>query len=132
MEGRISINKITDCGSGKSHMQIIVEDESSSIQFLTVKMSLLDFAQAITGLNCVPIKFALRGIDRVGMKLEVKSENICIPHSATNSLIRQYIQAYEVDGWIGEDSDAKNHHNLVRGDWKPETSAYRVSFHRYV
>ncbi|GAF90109.1 unnamed protein product, partial [marine sediment metagenome] len=58
MKGKITIGKVTCCETPEEdYISIRVEDEISSIEFVEVKMSLLDFAKVITGQGYVPMEF---------------------------------------------------------------------------
>lgn len=139
MKGKISISKVTVTGlevkpGDEDYICIEVEDTASSISFLKVQINLLNFAKAITGLSNVPITFDLRGIENIGKSLEVKTERVFITskesYDATDEEIRLGIQKYEGGGWIGRDSDARNHHNWAgtgHGGYY-----VRINYHRYV
>jgi len=138
MKGRISISKVHVSGEDivipgeKDYISIEIEDELSSIRFLSLKMSLLNFANAITGQGYLPVDFKLGGLKNVGKKLEVKTLEVHIPKKnpkrafLSDEDIRQAIKISEVDGWKGRDKDAKNHHNYLPGD------NYKINFHRWI
>jgi len=136
MKGNISIAKVTCLGiPEKDHISIRIEDELSAIEFVEVKISLLDFAKAITGQGCIPVEYELNGIERVGMKYESKTIEVCIPSAAhsyglTDTDIDTSVHAYEIDGWVGNRDDCKNHHNLVKTAMTHQV--YRVRYWRWV
>jgi len=135
MKGRISINKVTCQAPEKDYVIIELEDELSSVEFVQARMSLETFGRALFGLSSLPVEFELRGLDKVGKKLENKIEEVFIPCEtelyATDKEIRQAIKKYEVDGWIGRDENAKNHHNWV-GYRGIDGYTARVIFRRWV
>lgn len=141
MKGKISISKVTIL-SGKreeDYMSITIEDKSSGVQFLEIKMDLLDFAQALTGLGCMPIEFELRGLENVGKKFEHKTIEVTIPRdqitlTVEDKSINKAVGGYEVDGWMGSKEDCKNHHNFVKTFRSNGIDfwVYRVHFWRYI
>lgn len=135
MKGRITISKVHNCSTREDTIHISIEDELSSIEFVRAEMSLEDFAKAITGQGLMPVEFELRGLKNVGKRLETKTELVYISSSpeevsSSDQAIREAISEYETDGWIGRDSDAKNHHNWVRDVDKRQV--YRIHFCRWV
>ena len=120
MKGKLSIGKVTCCGSPEEdYIRIEIEDEISSIQFVTVKADLETFTRALFGLGNVPIEFELRGAERVGKKYEHKIVQVSIPNapdgiSLLDKDIDQAVGYYEVDGWTGRREDCKNHHRHIR------------------
>lgn len=136
MKGKLSIGKVTCCGSPEEdYISIGIEDTISSIQFVSVKVDLVTFTKALFGLGNVPIEFELRGAERVGMKYEHKTENVAIPHapleiSLKDSDIAEAVGCHEVDGWIGDRDDCKNHHRHIRSE--KTYQVYEVHYHRWV
>ena len=136
MKGKISIGKVTCCGSPEGdYISIEVEDELSSINFLKVKMDLESFAKALMGLGNVPVEFELRGLDRVGKKHEYTTEQVYIPYAPSgvgfsDDLIDKAVSKWETDGWVGSRRDCKNHHNWVEN--RDNGSVYNVHFSRWV
>lgn len=133
LKGKISISKVYVCGkiAQDSYISIEIEDELSSVRVIQANLSLKDFANAITGLSNLPCEFELGGIENIGKQLEVKTEEVVISESAFyDQAIREGVRKYEVDGWIGRDKDAKNHHNWVRNCSRG--AIYKISYHRWV
>lgn len=139
---KISIGQLTissvHCNNEKDYIRIQIEDKSSSMIFLEAEIDFKSFAKCITGSACMPIKFGLRGIERVGKKHEVKSLEIVFPvelwyaqKEEQDRLITATIKPYEVDDWAGHTQDVKNHHNYIRKTENGEP-IYRVSFYRWV
>lgn len=133
LPGKVSIMKST--GHAGTAVVIEVQDESSGVQFLRLRLSIADFAEAVmTGLSHRPCEMELRGLDVVGMVCEHKSVEIAFPYVTGESRAMQAQRAaetvaeYEVDGWRGWPDDLLNRHNLVKG----AVDRYRVRFHRYV
>lgn len=132
-EGRISIAKLTS-NTEPNYMLIQIEDESSGIEFVEVKLSLENFAQAITGLGHVPCKFKTRGLEKIGLIREHKVEEVYInfhTHPTQKASAKSAITNFETDGWKGWIEDAFNHHNFVREHAK-DIDVYRINFDRWV
>jgi len=127
LPGRISISR-TSSNREDDYISISIVDESSHVQFVDVKMSLLDFANAITGVAFNSCDFELRHPELVGMKREHKSELLpCSKFGDTVEDLQKILDPFEVDGWFGSLYDLTNHHNRSRfGD------QVRVGFIRYV
>jgi len=121
----------TSSNREEDYMTIEINDEVSGIRIATVKMSLLEFANTMTrlpGLGTVEV-----AIDApIGFKKETKNVHVDVgpPHKTTKTSIRTVVKKHEIEGWIGNDSDAQNHHRQVSDRSKLNT--YSVSYHRYV
>ena len=128
MRGEISIGKVTS--GGHKWINITVTDDKSGCQFLDLKMSLIAFAEAMTGSSDQDCEFELR-TQNVGKRYEHKTMKILFPHGQSDSKDRDNkaklaVHPYEIDGWMGDWKDLLNHHNWRKGD------IYVVRFHRYV
>lgn len=134
LKGKISIGKVS-CSDQDDYMRIQITDDSSSIQVIEIEMSLLTFAMAITGSGYLDVDYKLSKTDNLGKKLEVKHAEITLGENddwveVDDQAIRKAIAKFEVDGWMGCDSDAKNWHNHVARVGAP-ANTFRISFHRY-
>ena len=132
LKGAITISR-THRGDGKDSIRIEIVDGSSRVHFLVGEMSLSDFASAITGLGYQPIDLEVRGLDKLGMKREHKSERIAwtgfrVRDAFTIELAKATIAPYEIDGWRGQYDDLFNSHKRIVGS----NDLYSVGFHRYV
>lgn len=110
----------------KRCVTIEVTDKISGAQFVEVKLSLAEFADAVFGRGYVPCEFNLRGVDKVGMKAENKEE--FVPISREDDRKENYSKAlkpFEVDGWHARSGDMGNGH-------RREGDGYRVVFFRHV
>lgn len=134
MKGALTISRWTN-GKGESGISINFIDDSSGVNFLTAKVSLEDFAEAVTGLGHVPCTFELHS-DNVGKRSEhktelvpaVKSLNYAVTPKWKKAMIDQ-MKVFEVDGWKGRESDLWNRHNYVSnvvGEFQS------VTFNRFV
>lgn len=120
---RVSSNREND------YMCIQIDDQASGVRISDVKLSFEQFGVALSGL--VAIGEIEIGIDLpLGMTKEQKTEKVKVPHMADAEARRKAVAKFEVDGWIGNDSDAGNHHRVAERGKKYDT--YVVSYHRYV
>lgn len=71
LEGSITISRPSS--DGRKYIQIEIKDEGSRIKFVTVKVKLSDFAEALTGLSYMPCRFNTRGLDIIGKVKEAKT-----------------------------------------------------------
>lgn len=119
-------------GDGPDYAEIKVYDESSSTGFVTVRVALEQFAEALFGLSNVECEFDLRAA-RVGKIREHKTEIVPLDgkgYYAYGSAERKQVAAaalapFEVDGWKGHVDDLFNQHRHT-------PNGYRVTFVRYV
>lgn len=139
MNGKITIGKVTCCGEPQNnYVSITIEDELSSIEFVTVKMDTKSFGEALLGLGHVPVEFELRGTNKIGKKLEHKTIEVMITHkgelSPREGDIDIAVSKHEVDGWYGNRDDCKNFHKLIRGEGGEGSgySVWTVHYHRWV
>ena len=80
-------------GDGQKYIRIEVKDESSRTRFLTLKIGLEDFSEAITGLSGIKCTGEVMGLENVGKTKEVKHHREMIP-SWVNPYNRSEQQAY--------------------------------------
>lgn len=130
MKGSLTISRPR--GGSTERVEIAVRDEMSGSEFVTVRISPADFAEALFGLAYVPCEFFHRP-ERVGLQYQHKEEFVPFADNrfyAHGSEDRQRIAAvafkpFEVDGWQGRVDDLFNPHR--RGQ-----KGARVVFTRYV
>lgn len=116
---------------GPPYIELSINDDLSGSQFVTVRVSLAEFAEALTGPGHVECEFDFRP-DLVGLRRETKDEWIAgdpLPY-AREGLPRENLAAprlapFEVDGWKGRVDDLFNHYRRNR-------EGARVTFVRYV
>lgn len=138
-EGEISINRVQVIGghpATNDYISIRVEDRLSGTLFLEIEMDLESFSKVITG-RTVEVKFGVHKLERLGKKREYKHEVINFQRTYDTKLrqtiIEEVIREKEVDGWIGNRSDASNHHNRVHSkDMDSDHEAYNIGFVRWV
>lgn len=118
IKGQLTISRPTS-SSGAEWIEIEFNDEDAGIRFAKFRVSLTNFAKALTGLGYVPGEIELRGLDRVGMKSENKTEHIpCEPPYGDKkklAVLKEKVKALEVDGWVSRHGDIENHHCYTRG-----------------
>jgi hypothetical protein len=128
-EGRLTISRVSG-GRRKDEIHIELLDYISGVVFVTALVPLEGFARALTAQGYVPCELEFRGLDRIGMKAENKTEVLTCNHRRTSREYKDEIEAaicaLEVDGWKGDRNDAKNHHRWVG------KNGVSVTFHRHV
>ena len=143
LEGTISINRVI-CNDREDYVQVQLKDKYSGIIFVIAEVGIREFADALFGRGCIPTKYKLCGIEKVGTRLETKTLQVevvkissCIDGltaedrgQTAEDLIDQAICPYEIDGWQGRRRDCKNFHNLVSSSGTKDM--YNVSFYRWV
>lgn len=128
LTGRITISRT----SGNREMIVIgITDWDSMAKFVEAEMTLEDFARCVTGHHS-PCELEVRQLEQVGKEIQSKTEYVLLSPQATPASIRLAVQAYEVDGWIGNDSDAKNHHHYIPTKNRDDKHCYAVGYRRWV
>jgi len=79
-----------------------ISDEKSSIEFVDLKISLSDFALAITGLSSISAQGEVRGLERIGKERVYESRSINCPIKSYNKeILREWLEKNaQEDGWI--------------------------------
>ena len=119
-------------------MCIRIEDDSSRVHFLEAQLGVEDFMLALAGRGYLDCEFDLRGVENVGRVLETKQEFVFVEDGDYDLLeyrARIAIAPFEVDGWVGCDQDAMNHHrqnNKLSWPEGKEGQWYAVIFQRHV
>ncbi|RTL00151.1 MAG: hypothetical protein EKK57_07840 [Proteobacteria bacterium] len=72
MNGKIRISKVTDSTKDEDFIRITLQDTTSKIQFLTVDVSLDDFARALFGIENTPCELTFNNLKAIGKTKEVK------------------------------------------------------------
>jgi hypothetical protein len=124
-------------------IHITLEDASSGVIAIEVRMALADFASALTGSGCCDCEYTVYdNRDIFGKKIETKAETIFIPDLPYGNthldkrmeLIRAAIRPYETEGWQGRDSDGENHHCWTAEPTPGGAKGHmtKISFRRFV
>lgn len=139
MNGKISIHRWTGNQEGRTEgWTIALTDEDTGIQVFEVDLDMLEFSQAIGGLSQRPCTYTTRGLEYIGKKREVKTEEVYVPWNGTYKRDLQVEQAkvacapFEIDGWKARYEDALNGNKIVRGSSGKDGAMYSVTFTRYV
>jgi hypothetical protein len=119
--------------NSSDEVSIELTDRDSGTRFFRGVMTLEDFARAITGQSEVSIAGAdLRGLDRLGMMMEVKTEKVDVPKNYAAYSSPDFAQdhaawcaPFEVDGWQ-PDIDVRFNHHRSTG------KTYLTHFRRWV
>jgi hypothetical protein len=69
IKGELSIVR-PSCSDGKKYIRIMVGDVEARVQFLDIEIALDDFAECLTGLSLVKCDIDVRGLDKVGKRIE--------------------------------------------------------------
>lgn len=97
LKGNVTISK-TYSGDGQ-HMEIRIQDENSRAIFVIAKMSMEEFAHAITGLADRPVNMKVRGLENVGKMKEQKELVFPISSYAAHNEAEEKCQQYTDEGW---------------------------------
>ena len=108
--GFISITS-TDKGGEEPCVHLRVLDAVSGQAAADTFISMKDLALALTGQARIPCTLSIG--ERVGLTRETKFEALVFSgkDAPSNDQMEQAIKQYEIDGWQGNRTDAKNHHN---------------------
>lgn len=130
LKGGLSISRPSG-NIGPDYIEIRVVDELSGSQFVSVRVPLAGFAEAVTGRGHVDCEFDFRP-ELVGLKREHKEEFVPYDdlsyyarHGDRDEVAAEAFAPFEIDGWKGRADDLFNHHR--RGK-----DGSRVTFIRYV
>lgn len=131
VDGRLHIARVTS-NTGPDEIRIELTDDKAAVKFAVAKLSLEDFARAVTMLN-VDCHIEVRGLHRVGKVMEHKTVAVQIPPEARASYSGQWhaamleaVEPYEVDGWKHDDYDIRTCNGHRR-----HGNSYDVTFRRW-
>jgi len=143
--GKLSVGRVTtnvQRPDGRyDYISISLDCGTSSSRVVEIEMSTEEFAACLMGQGWSDCQFRWWPGAPVGKFVETKRVEVSIPWfgpiEGTRSLLREKavraaIEVHEVDGWMGDDKDASNHHCFVSGAEDRGFDIYRVRFHRYV
>lgn len=77
LDTKITISK-RESNKGGKYINIAIKDDVSGICFAEVKISLEDFAEALTGLGYVECKTEVRGLHNIGKEKEYERASVFI------------------------------------------------------
>lgn len=130
MKGKCEI-RVSNASGGRleNYMHLSIQDERSRVVFLSVDLSYSEFGEIIAGHGKI-VDVEYRDLDKIGMKAELKHEIVTVPEFGVWNLseeqLKELVKDYEVDGWVADYDDLRNHHRSV-GPTKR-----RVTFRRHV
>lgn len=127
LQGSLSIT--CPRGGDTDYIEIALFDKSSGVEFATARIELASFAEALVGLAHVDCRFDLRA-EMVGKRREHKEEIVpykdgWVDYNERETVAREVLKSYEIDGWRGRADDLFNQHRHGQ-------NGYRVTFVRYV
>lgn len=124
------LGQITIVRSSDDMIRIYIEDCASGCRAIEVSIEFEAFARAVTGMGFVSCMIEQFNVSsNVGLTREVKQENIHPPPytlEQTDADFAKVIAPFEVDGWVGDISTLRNHHN------SQEDGSRRVTFRRWL
>ncbi len=141
LAGKLTISRRNNSHENPFPIAIVLHDELSGREVVTIEVGLKEFAEILTGVARNECRFemvsGLPGV--VGKHREIKTEVVLIPGNAWDdkkprlAATRAALRPLEVDGWEGKAEDAFNSKHRVggptggkEGDW------YQITFVRYV
>ena len=135
MNGCISINKVHVNGAPSAerkndYITISLEDITSTCEFVTLKLSLTNFALALTGQSLIPMEFEVAGLENIGKTFQHKYINLPLIFKASKEQIDLLISKHEIDGWIGERTNYTNYHYWNRDNSEHQT--VKILYHRWI
>ncbi len=130
LRGSLSIGRTS--GRDDNPIRIELIDEDAACTVVQIRMSLLEFAECITGKGHCDCVFEFNDSGVVGKQAQSKSELVPIPSYPRDKgdWEKKALAPFEVDGWKARESDISNHHC-----WSREKSGQeyqRVVFFRHV
>jgi len=136
LKGEIHIGRVTS-NVEDDFITVELKDSNSSTTFARAKISFSNFSKAITS-QIVDCEIDVLGLDKIGKKLETKRIDVYFPKNYSSKtdpddkIIENVLSEFEIDGWKGDKSYVKNHHNYI-GEKSTELSdCYSMLFRRYI
>jgi hypothetical protein len=120
LEGRITISRVS--APDGDMMEIEIMDNKSRITFVQARMSMEDFAYALTSVAERTAQLEVYRMDLVGKRKEHKTEIVptlldrySVPEKDLERVARKHLKQWEIDGWIGRTDDLFNMHRKRDG-----------------
>ena len=133
LKGQLSISKVMSSHEDP-FMRIEIDDEASGLEVVQVKLSLEDFAKAITS-SVVYVDLRYNDSSNVGKVRELKTVRVskgAAKYDSTPEELRAIVAPYEVDGWrCSMPKDLLNGHKSVVDEVTKER-LQALTFTRYV
>jgi len=102
---KVIMGEIGITRNSNGFVYIRIEDSSSHSQFVELKLTLEQFAEAVTGLHTSDVEMTVRNLDRVG-KRRVREERsvVCPLNTYKKEEIRQWMADHcQEEGWVVDD-----------------------------
>jgi len=102
IRGQLTISRIHS-NTEPDYIEIRFCDDDAAIEFATAKLSLADFAAAVTGLARVDCEIETRGLEHVGKKMETDTIEFQMPKGNCNDrkeVARDIVDRYCPMGWV--------------------------------
>lgn len=100
LSGQISITRPSSNMDDVNYIRIEVVDDNSRSRFLDMHIDYAAFAQALTGLSYMPVKFTFRNAENVGKYIEKKDLIIDIDkYHLDQKEADEIIDRYTPEGW---------------------------------
>lgn len=132
-DGKLSISRVS---GSNSYILIRLEDTNAHIIVVDIEVPIELFGAIVTGLSVQPVKFEAHNFDKIGKKMEFKTEQVVADYknsfgkSEVIDALKSVLPAYEIDDWIAEidsslstqratgtDKDGKNYVNVHFRRW---------------
>ena len=133
LPGKLTISRPFDNHATEEYIRIQLEDAASHSNVAIIEVPVADFARALTGLASVSATFEYwpKAWRLIGCKYEHKNELIALPDLLPSQIpsdaVRAAVAIHETEGWRGDDTTARNHHNYDR-----KAGKVRVTYRRHV
>lgn len=130
LQGKITICRTT--GSGEDAVTIRIRDTDAGIDFAVAELTMTNFGYAVTGRGATPCELEVRGLEKVGMVREHKTESIAFEgrvlgrDMATSPEAKAALAPFEIDGWKGFPTDLANRNR------RSKAGNQLVTFERWV
>jgi len=99
LKGNITISR-----NSHDEINISITDDKSLIEFVEFTMDLESFAKAITGQGLMSGEFSVRGLDKVGKKIEQKPLIFTVPDAwNAKQWAKENAHKFAEEGWAASD-----------------------------
>jgi len=127
IKAEIRLSRVSGGDGDDFPFRLYVKDDDAGVQFFEARLTSEQFADLLSNRGA-EVDLELRGLNLVGTMREYKKELVPMKDrlGITPEQKRAALKKFEVDGWIGDESDLTNHHR-----WR-EGNKVEVGFHRHV
>lgn len=125
---RLTISKV--CSNvEKDYITIRLEDGDSSIRIIEAKVSLENFAKALTGMSYIQCESEVYLTDEIGKIHEHKEIPVELPYDASKEKFEEAVKEFCIDGWI---TDYRHFKSSQKKSPTNKPGHYYVGFHRWI